>query len=68
MSSTRFFKDVYGCTARIKVYRDGCAALFVSDPYGKRIVAKKYKNEHGAKIAMGKLSDGWKEENKNVYC
>ena len=55
------YKNFYGSTASIKINRDGTAVLKVSDGHGKRFVNKVYKSERGARIAMGKIGDCWRE-------
>lgn len=57
---TRYFRDFYGCTASIKNNR-GRYLLRVSDRYGSPILEKGYESLRGAKIAMGKIGDCWKE-------
>jgi len=56
---TKKFKDFYGGTATIRETYDG-VKLTVS-VMGKRIVNKTYSSERGARIAMGKVGDCWKE-------
>ena len=56
---TKYFKDFYGASASIKVGRDGKARLSISAG-GKRTV-KTYSTELGARIAMGRMSDGWRK-------
>ena len=56
---TKYFRDFYGASASIKIMRDGKAKLSVSVG-GKRTV-KTYSTELGARIAMGRMSDGWRE-------
>ena len=56
-----FYKDFYGCAACIRIDRDGSAHLSVRAG-GKLIHHKSYKNKRGVRIAMGKLSDGWRLE------
>ena len=53
------YKDFYGCHACIRKAKSGGARLTVRSPVGKIIYAKDYKTYRGAKIAMGRLSDGW---------
>ena len=57
----KYFMDIYGGTASIRLNRDGSAALTICDNYGKRILGKCYGSERGAKIALGKYSDEWEE-------
>jgi len=55
------YRDFYGAHACIRTMRDGSARLTVR-VCGKLIYAKNYQTERGAKIAMGKLGDGWHEK------
>lgn len=57
----KYFKDFYGGGASIELHRDGTATLRISDGYGSRIHKKTYGSERGARIAMGKWSEGWEE-------
>ena len=56
----RYFKDAYGCTASIaetpKGYRLRCA-----NPYGGVIRNDVFGTYRGARQAMGRMSDGWRE-------
>lgn len=56
----KYFVDFYGSTASIKTNRDGTATLCVSCS-GKRILRKTYSSERGARIAMSKMGDCWRE-------
>lgn len=56
-----YYRDAYGCTASLRTRKDGSAVLKVSDGHGKRFWNVTYMTERGARIALGKLSDGWKE-------
>lgn len=60
MTNKRYFKDCYGCTAVIEEKAEG-ARLKVSNAHGGRIANKLYKSYRGARIAMGRMSDGWRE-------
>lgn len=55
------YKDFYGCTASITVARDGRAKLVMRTAGGKLIARGEYKTERGARIAMGRSSDGWRQ-------
>lgn len=55
----KFFHDFYGNHATIRVFKNGSARLTVRRGTGGLIHAKDYKSERGARIAMGRLSDGW---------
>ena len=54
-----FYKDFYGCAASIRIEKDGTAHLTVTTPGGHCVHKKSYNSKRGAKIAMGKLSEGW---------
>lgn len=56
----KHFKDFYGGTASITETPSGFR-LRVSDGHGSRVLSKTYQTYRGARCAMGKLSDGWKE-------
>lgn len=58
----RYFRDFYGSTACITAMRSGEYKLSVSAG-GKR-TTKTYATERGAKIALGKYSDAWREVTK----
>ena len=56
-----YYRDSYGCTASIMTKKNNpdFAELVVRNQYGKLIQKKQYRSLKGAKIALGKLSDGW---------
>ena len=58
----KYFYDFYGGTASITIRRDKKAKLIVRDAYGGKTIDKVYDTERGAKIAMGRCSDGWREK------
>lgn len=58
--ATRYFKDFYGCTASIKE-NAGCYWLRVSNAHGRRIKNAAYETYRGARSAMGRMGDCWKE-------
>ena len=58
---TKYFRDIYGGTASIRLNRNGTATLKVSDAHGKRIWAKDYTTEKTAKSVMSRFGDGWRE-------
>lgn len=58
---TKYYRDFYGGTASIRERRDSTWLLTVRTCYGNRIHCKAYPTERGARIAMGRLSDAWKE-------
>ena len=53
----KYLKDIYGATGCIEIKRDGTARLTVRIYTGKKIHDKVYKNERGARIAWGRMSD-----------
>lgn len=55
----KIYHDFYGNHATIRVAKSGAARLTVRRGTGGLIHAKDYKTERGAKIAMGRMSDGW---------
>ena len=55
----KYFKDIYGCTASIS-QGNGKFVLRVSNGY-RVFYRKAYDTFKGARIAMGKLGDCWKE-------
>lgn len=60
----KYYRDFYGCTASIRLNRDGSATLKIADAHGKPCFGKCYGSERAAKIAMGKQSDCWEEVKK----
>lgn len=65
MSITKhYYRDSYGCTASIreefKPYHQ--YLLRVCDSWGGLIYKKTYATERGAKIALGRLSEGLMKE------
>lgn len=58
-----FYVDFYGCRADLcQTPGRETTRLIIRDPYGNVILRKEYRTWHGAKIAMGKRSDCWKNE------
>ena len=58
------YEDFYGNQASIRF--DGlCWVLTMWNPNGLWKTKKEYKTELGAKIAMGKASDGWKAKGRD---
>jgi len=55
------YKDFYDGFATITEHRNGTFGLVVKTLHGKVTLKKDYRSLRGAKIAMGKLSDGWTE-------
>lgn len=56
----RVFKDFYGCTASISESSNGFR-LRVSNGCGQRIKNQLYTSYRGARSAMSRMSDCWKE-------
>lgn len=57
-----FFTDFYGCRADLYQYPNGhTTRLTIYDPNGNVIIRKEYKTRRGAKIAMGKYGDCWRD-------
>lgn len=56
--SREFYTDFYGCTYSILHEGSGRSRLAVRVPQGDLIHARSYKTYRGAKIALGKYSDG----------
>jgi hypothetical protein len=53
-----FYCDPCGCTASILRHPDGRSLLSVRSPQGVLIHGKTYTTYRGARIALGKISDG----------
>ena len=53
------YHDFYGNQAAIRTAKSGGARLTIRGSGAKLIYAKTYKTRRGARIAMGRLSDGW---------
>ena len=60
--SLELFRDFYGCHASIRNTAGGAARLVVRNPSGKIIKTGNYTSRKGARIAMGRMSDGWYEK------
>lgn len=58
---TKRFRDFYGCIATIKPTSDGRSKVKVCLSNGKTVCTKVFASERGAKIALGKMGDSWKE-------
>lgn len=58
-SEIRCYRDAYGAKAVLRKTYKGFALLVTC--MGKRIIAKTYATERGARIAMGRVGDCWKE-------
>ena len=56
------YRDFYGCHACIRTMKNGSARLTVRTAGGKLIHSKNYATRRGARIAMGRLSDGWTKQ------
>ena len=57
-----FFVDFYGCHADLCQYRSGTTRLIIRNPHGTVIHRKEYRTWRGARIAMGKLGDCWRNQ------
>lgn len=60
---TRYFRDSYGCTASLAKRPDG-VLLSVRDGHGRLLIRRTYATEHGARIALGRCSDCWRERTR----
>lgn len=56
---TEIYRDFYGCFATLKAHNNGKITLTVRTAAGTLVHSKAYSSKRGAKIAMGRLSDGW---------
>lgn len=61
-----YFSDPYGCTASILRHPFGKCLLSVRIPQGDLIYSKSYSTYRGARIALGKLSEGMMELKERV--
>jgi len=61
MTTVKYFKLMYGGTASIRLNKDGSATLKACDANGKFFYGKCYGSERAAKVALGKLTDGYEE-------
>ena len=59
-----FYREPCGCTASILRSPDGRCLLSVRIPQGDLIHSKTYRTYRGAKIALGRMSDGMMELTK----
>lgn len=55
---TEYYKDFYGFTYRLVINTDGRANLSVRFPRGGLYHAKTYTTYRGARVAMGRISEG----------
>lgn len=55
---TYFYRDFYGCTASIVLHPNGSCLLTMRLPGGDLYCQKSYSTFHGARIALGKMSEG----------
>lgn len=58
----KIYHGFYGEHACIRVFGNGSARLVIRDCYSRIIWAKNYDSFRGARIAMGRLGDGWREK------
>lgn len=54
----KYFRDFYGCTASIAKTRSGLYELRV---FAGKTTKKRYETYRGARAAMSRMSDGWRE-------
>jgi len=55
-----YYRDFFsGCSAILTRYEDGNAHLVVFNRNGNMTHRKTYKTYRGARIAMGRMGDGW---------
>ena len=54
----RYYRDFYGCTASISQMRNGKFKLRV---FAGKTITKTYETFRGARSAMARMSDGWRE-------
>lgn len=57
-----FYTDFYGCHADLCQYASGTTRLTIRTQHGTIIHRKEYRTWIGAKIAMGKLGDCWRND------
>ncbi len=64
-----FYRDVYGCTASIYRRQDDTVVnLTVCDGHGNTVINwRPYRTYRGAKIALGRMSDGWTMTGKETW-
>ena len=53
-----YYRDPYGCTASILINHDGRCLLTIRIPQGDLFHSKTYRTYRGARIALGRLSEG----------
>ena len=58
----RTFENVIGWTAKIQTYPSNEAKLTIYDRRGNILVKKWYKNQRGARIALGKYDKNFYEK------
>ena len=56
-----YYHDPYGCTASIRQRQDGQWQLRICTPTGVLFHNKTYPTHHGAKTALGRMSEGMME-------
>ncbi len=62
---TEYFRDPYGCTASIRKTQTGRWQLRLCLPNGSCFHAKTYATHQGARIALGRKSEGMMERKEN---
>ena len=63
-----FYEDFYGCTASILRHPSGKSLLTVRVPQGDLIHSKTYPTYRGARIALGKMSEGTARQTGRKEC
>ena len=53
-----FYRDFYGCTASINLRPNGSCLLTMRLPHGDLYCQREYSTWRGARIALGKMSEG----------
>lgn len=58
-SRVEYYRDPYGCTAVLRRLSNGTFYLTVTNPYGIHLCKRRpFLSHKGARIALGKMSDG----------
>lgn len=66
MFQKKYYKDFYGGTASIARTKAGLFRLRICGADGRRELTKEYGTFRGARIAMGRYSDGWAEKSPST--
>jgi len=58
-AGTEYYRDAYGCTASLRLRRDGMWNMTVRNAHGNPVKCNSpYLSHKAARIALGKMSDG----------